>query len=33
VDLWAVEERDAGHDEAAWRRRFGWMMTRVFGAA
>jgi pimeloyl-ACP methyl ester carboxylesterase len=33
VDLWAVEERDAGHDESAWRRRFGWMATRLLGGA
>ena len=30
VDLWAVEERDAGHEESAWRRRFGLMMARMF---
>lgn len=30
TDLWAVEEREAGHEESAWRRRFGPMMVRMF---
>ena len=32
LDLWEVEDEGAGHDEHAWRRRFGWMVRALFPA-